>query len=89
MRIDAYLETRYQSTSLHRILARHIKEAYDQTNLQNKIVELVSFNLDSVDLPCYLSLLSSEHLNTLKLINVGLRDEQLGQVIDWMGGKRV
>lgn len=88
-KVDAYLETRCPSTSLHRILAANVRQAYDQTSFQGKSVELVSFNVGTLDLGCYLSLLDGEAVATLKLISMGLSNEHLGPVLEWVGRKRV
>lgn len=41
------------------------------------MIELVSFNVGTIDLMAYLNLFDTENLTTIKLINVGLRDHHL------------
>jgi hypothetical protein len=53
------------------------------------MVELVSFNINSIDLGCYLSLLDADYLHTLKLVNVGLSDDHLATLVDWIWNKKV
>jgi hypothetical protein len=62
-------------------MASSIKEAYEQTNIQPKMIELVSFNVSSIDLLCYLGLFEAECLNTLKLVNTGLKDEHIKDLV--------
>ena len=48
-----------------------------RTNIYGKTVELISFKITHMDLLCYLSLFDFDLANTLKLINVGLTDNQV------------
>jgi len=70
-------------------MASNIKEAYEQTNIQAKMIELVSFNVASIDLLCYLSLFEGECLNTLKLVNLGLKDDHVKEIVEWIGVMKV
>ena len=70
-------------------MATNVKSAYEQTNIQQKMTELVSFNVGELDLQCYLSLLEGESASTLKLINVGLKDEHINTILDWIWNKKV
>lgn len=66
-------------------MAGKVREAYEKTVLQGKALELVSHKLDEVDLHCYLSLFDFDQLVTVKLINVGLVDQQLPVLLDYVG----
>lgn len=49
----------------------------------------MSFNIGSIDLMAYFSLFDAENLNTIKLINVGLRDSRLKLLLEWINNKKV
>lgn len=55
-------------------MASYLKEAYDNTNLQNRTMELTNFKISSLDLTGYLNMFDFEQIYILKLINVGLND---------------
>ena len=59
----------------------NIKEAYEKTQVQGKNIELVSFNVASIDLAGYLQLFDQESVSTLKLINTGLKNENLPAIL--------
>ena len=59
----------------------NIKEAYEKTQVQGKNIELVSFNVSSIDLAGYLQLFDQESVSTLKLINTGLKNENLPAIL--------
>jgi len=61
---------------MNRLMATYVKEAYSRTNLNNKMLELISFKITTMDLQCYLNLFDFNHLNVVKLVKVGLTDEQ-------------
>lgn len=42
-----------------------------------------------MDLLCFLSLFDLDHIQTIKLINVGLTDQQLPQFVDFIASKRI
>lgn len=46
------------------------------------MIELISFKVSSMDLQCYFSLFDLSSLQTLKLVNVGLTDQQLLTILD-------
>lgn len=68
-----------------RLMATFVREAYLRTNLQSSSLELISFRVSSMDLHCYFSLFDLSALQTLKLVNVGLTDQQLLTVLDLLG----
>ena len=53
------------------------------------MVELISFDVSSIDLMCYLGLFEAECLNTLKLVNTDLKDEHIRDLVEWIGAMRV
>jgi hypothetical protein len=53
------------------------------------MIELVSFKITNMDLQCYLSLFDLDTVTTIKLINVGLTDQQLMTIIDSISTKNV
>lgn len=65
-----------------RLMATFVREAYLRTNLQSTMIELISFKVSSMDLQCYFSLFDLSSLQTLKLVNVGLTDQQLLTILD-------
>lgn len=67
----------------------YVREAYIRTNLQPKMVELISFKITTMDFLCYLNLFDSENLGTIKLVNVGLTDQQVQFLLEFMGHKKV
>jgi hypothetical protein len=66
-------------------MATFVREAYLRTNLQPTMLELISFRVSSMDLQCYFSLFDLSSLQTLKLVNVGLTDQQLLAVLELVG----
>lgn len=53
------------------------------------MLELISFNISTMDFNCYLSLFDLDMANTIKLINVGLTDQQLHILLDAIWNKKV
>ena len=88
-KITSFLETKYHSESLTRIMATYLKEAYDNTNLQNTTMELINFKISSIDLTGYLNMFNFDEVCILKLINVGLTDEQVPLLINFIWNKPV
>lgn len=37
-------------------MATHLKEAYENTDIQNKTLELINYKITSIDLLCYLNM---------------------------------
>lgn len=66
-----------------------IYDAIKNTSTGNKCLELVLFNLSSVDIRCYLSMLDWKEIEILKLVKVGLTDEQLPILLDFIKDKKV
>lgn len=67
-------------------MATIVREAYLRTNLQPSMIELISFPVSSMDLQCYFSLFDLSAVQTIKLVNVGLTDQQLLIILDLVGG---
>ena len=45
--------------------------------------------ISSIDLICYLRLFEPDCLNTLKLVNTGLKDEHIKDLVEWVGVMKV
>lgn len=72
------------------ILKERIYEAIQNTNCINKCIELVSFNgLQGIDMKCYLSNLDWEGVEVVKFVKVGLTDEQLQDILEFVKDKNV
>lgn len=70
-------------------MSAHIRQAYEETVIQNRSLELISFNMEELDLLAYLSLFDLDHIQTIKLINGGLTDQQLPIFVDFVSGKKI
>jgi hypothetical protein len=53
------------------------------------MLELVSFDISTMDLLCYLSLFDFDQINTIKLIKVSLSDDLLHTLVDAIKTKTV
>jgi hypothetical protein len=53
------------------------------------MIELVSFKITNMDLLCYLNLFEMDSVSTIKLINVGLNDQQLISLVDSISARNV
>lgn len=67
----------------------YVKEAYERTCIQNKTLELTAFRISTMDLLCYLNLFDFDHIQTIKLVNVGLTDQQLPILVEYIWSKTV
>ena len=63
-------------------MATYVKEAYCRSNIHNTMLELISFKMTSIDLQCFLNLFDFNHINVIKLVKVGLTDEQLHILVE-------
>lgn len=70
-------------------MCANIKEAYDEAVVQNKTWELISYKLGEVDLQTLLSLFDFTHITTMKLINVGLSDQEMPFLVDFIASNKV
>jgi hypothetical protein len=70
-------------------MCANIKEAYDEVVVQNKNWELISYKLGEVDLQTLLSLFDFSHITTMKLINVGLSDQEMPFLVDFIAGNKI
>lgn len=59
-------------------------EAYKNTTVLGKSIELVSYNLSFTDFRCYLESLDWTGIEVLKLVNTKLSDDQMKTLIDFM-----
>ena len=59
-------------------------EAYENTSIIGKSLELVSYNLGYTDMRCYLESFDWTGIEVLKLVKTDLSDEQLKTVIDFI-----
>lgn len=66
-----------------------IYDAIKNTSNSNKCLELVLFNISEVDIRCYLSMLDWTEVEVLKLVKVGLTDEQLCILLDFISDKQI
>lgn len=66
-----------------------IYDAIRNTANLNKCIELVSFNISDIDIKCYLTMLNWEFVEVLKLVKVGLNDEQFCVLINFLRDKKV
>lgn len=82
MKIYNYLETETEvPSSLYLVMTHQIYDAIKNTSNLNKCVELVLFNISEIDIKCYLSMLDWTDVEVLKLVKVGLTDEQLPSLL--------
>ena len=66
-----------------------IYDAIRNTANLNKCIELVSFNISDIDIKCYLTMFNWEFVEVLKLVKVGLNDEQFCVLINFLRDKKV
>lgn len=57
--------------------------------MQNKTWELMSYKLGEVDLQTLLSLFDFTHITTMKLINVGLSDNEMPFLVDFIANNKI
>lgn len=70
-------------------MATYLKEAYENTSLQNKTLELINYKISSIDLLCYLKMFNFDQICIVKLINAGLTDEQIPILVNFIWNKPV
>lgn len=66
-----------------------IYDALQNTSCLNKCIELVSHNINELDIKCYLNMLDWTGVDILKLVKVKLQDQQFKDVVDFLKDKKV
>lgn len=66
-----------------------IYDALQNTSCLNKCIELVSHNINELDIKCYLNMLDWTGVDILKLVKVKLQDQQFKEVVDFLKDKKV
>lgn len=66
-----------------------IYDALQNTSCLNKCIELVSHNINELDIKCYLNMLDWSGVDILKLVKVKLQDQQFKEVVDFLKDKKV
>lgn len=59
-------------------------EAFSNTNIVGKSMELVSYNLSFTDFKCYLEAFDWTGIEVLKLVKTKLTDEHLKMLLDFI-----
>lgn len=59
-------------------------EAYENTSILGKSLQLISYNLDYTDFRCYLEAFDWTGIEVLKLVKTKLSDEQLKTLVDFI-----
>ena len=89
-KIYSHLETQSAvAPALFLVMTLKIYDAIKNTSTLNKCIELVSYDISDLDIKCYLSMLEWDFIDVLKLVKVGLTDEQFSTVVDFMQDKNV
>lgn len=71
-------------------MKQKVFKAIENTKFTDKSIELVSYpGLQNLDINCYLRSLDWEGVEILKLVKVGLTDEQLFGVLDFISDKNI
>lgn len=66
-----------------------IYDAVQNTSCLNKCIELVSHSIGELDIKCYLNMLEWGGVDILKLVKVGLKDEQFKDLLHFIKDKRL
>ena len=88
-KIYNYLQTESEIGQTTLIEVLKIYDAVQNTAAINRCVELVSYNISGMDIKCYLAMLEWQFVDVLKLVKVGLTDEQFLSMLDFLQDKRV
>jgi hypothetical protein len=89
-KIYCYLETNSSlAPSQYLLKTLEIYDTLQNTNSCNRCVELIAYNIEQIDVKCYLSMIEWEDIDVLKLVKVGLNDEQFIEVINYLKDKKI
>ena len=75
--------------ALYLVMTLKIYDALKNTVSLNRCIELISYDISDIEMKCYLEMLSWECIDVVKLVKVGLSDQQFGYLVDFLQNKKV